>query len=153
MILSAAGAVDHDRIVDEASALFGHLRPVVHAADRGCPLHPRRTARGARSGTGAFRAGFEAPGYRDPDFYTAQIFATALGGGMSSRLFQKLREEKGLCYSIFAQAGAYEDTGMMTIYAGTGAGEIAELAGLTIDEMKRSAEDMSEAEVARAARR
>jgi predicted Zn-dependent peptidase len=73
-----------------------------------------------------------------------------LGGGMSSRLFQEIRENRGLCYTIFAQAGAYEDTGMTTIYAGTSAEQIAELAHVTIDEMKRAADDMSDAEVARA---
>jgi predicted Zn-dependent peptidase len=93
---------------------------------------------------------FEAPGYREPDVYTAQVYATALGGGMSSRLFQKIREERGLCYSIFAQSGAYEDTGQITLYAGTSEEEIGELTQLTLAELKRSAEDMTEAEVARA---
>jgi predicted Zn-dependent peptidase len=93
---------------------------------------------------------FEAPGYRADTVYAAQIYATALGGGMSSRLFQKIREERGLCYSIFAQSGAYEDTGQITLYAGTSEEEIAELSRLTLDEVKRSADDMSEAEVARA---
>jgi predicted Zn-dependent peptidase len=74
----------------------------------------------------------------------------AMGGGMSSRLFQKIREERGLCYSIFAQSAAYEDTGQITIYAGTSGEEIGDLTNLTLDEMKRAAEDMTEAEVARA---
>ena len=69
---------------------------------------------------------------------------------MSSRLFQEIRENRGLCYTIFAQAGAYEDTGMTTIYAGTSAEDILELAGLTATEIARSADDMTEAEVARA---
>ena len=69
---------------------------------------------------------------------------------MSSRLFQKIREERGLCYTIFAQSGFHDDTGMLTIYAGTGAEDLADLSTLTIDEVKRAAEDMSEAEVARA---
>ena len=69
---------------------------------------------------------------------------------MSSRLFQEVREHRGLCYTIFAQAGAYEDTGLTTIYAGTSAEQIGELANITIDEMKRAADDMSAAEVARA---
>ena len=93
---------------------------------------------------------FEAPGYRHPDVYTAQVYSMAMGGGMSSRLFQKIREERGLCYSIFAQSGAYEDTGSITLYAGTSKAEIGELTRLTVDEMKRAAEDMTEAEVARA---
>ena len=97
-----------------------------------------------------FALGFEAPSVRDRDFHTAQVYTTALGGGMSSRLFQKIREERGLCYSIYAQAGAYDDTGMLTIYAGTSAEEIGDLSALTIEEMKRAAADMTEAEVARA---
>jgi predicted Zn-dependent peptidase len=73
-----------------------------------------------------------------------------MGGGMSSRLFQELRENRGLCYTIFAQAGAYADTGMMTVYAGTSAEQLGDLATLTVDELKRAADDMSAEEVARA---
>jgi predicted Zn-dependent peptidase len=69
---------------------------------------------------------------------------------MSSRLFQEIREKRGLCYTIFAQAGAYADTGMLTIYAGTSGEQIAIWRDLTIDEMKRAAEDMSAAELDRA---
>ncbi|PZX19699.1 putative Zn-dependent peptidase [Palleronia aestuarii] len=150
MIVAAAGAVDHEAIVRQAEALFG---------DR--PAQPIRTAEPARFAGGErresrtleqvhFTLGFEAPSYRDPEFYAAQIHASALGGGMSSRLFQEVREKRGLCYSIFAQAGAYDDSGMLTIYAGTSGDQIDELAGLTIDEIKRSAETMTPAEVARA---
>ncbi len=87
-----------------------------------------------------FALAFEGPNFRDPEIYTSQIYSTALGGGMSSRLFQEIRETRGLCYTIFAQAGAYEDTGMTTIYAGTSAAQIKDLAELTIDEMRRIAE-------------
>ena len=97
-----------------------------------------------------FALAFEAPAYRHPDVFVAQVYATAMGGGMSSRLFQKIREERGLCYSIFAQSGASEDTGQLTIYAGTSADEIGDLTKLTVQELKRAADDMSEAEVARA---
>jgi predicted Zn-dependent peptidase len=94
--------------------------------------------------------GFDSPNYRDPDIYTAQIYGTAMGGGMSSRLFQEIREKRGMCYTIFAQAGAYSDTGMTMLYAGTSAEQIEELALVCMDEMKRAAEDMSETEVKRA---
>lgn len=152
MILAAAGAVDHDAIVRQAEALFGHLPRVERAPGL---LQPARFIGGERRATKAleqvhFALALEGPTYRDPAIYTAQIYATALGGGMSSRLFQEIRENRGLCYTIFAQAGAYEDTGMTTIYAGTSAEQIAELANITIDEMKRAADDMSDAEVARA---
>lgn len=73
-----------------------------------------------------------------------------MGGGMSSRLFQEVREKRGLCYTIFAQSGAYADTGMTTIYAGTANHQIEALAGITVDEIKRAASDLGEAEVARA---
>ncbi|MEN8917708.1 MAG: insulinase family protein, partial [Octadecabacter sp.] len=97
-----------------------------------------------------FALAFEGPDYRDPEIYAAQIHAIAMGGGMSSRLFQELRENRGLCYTIFAQAGAYADTGMMTVYAGTSSEQLGELAMLTVDELKRAADDMSAEEVARA---
>ena len=151
MILAAAGAVDHDAIVWQAEALFGHLDRVEPSS----VIQPAAFAGGERREEKKleqvhFTLAFEGPNYRDPDIYTAQIYATAMGGGMSSRLFQEIRENRGLCYTIFAQAGAYEDTGMTTIYAGTSAEEIENLANVTIDEMKRAASDMSAAEVARA---
>ena len=150
MILAAAGGVDHDRIVAEATAIFGGLKPVGPAL-----IQPAAFQGGERREVKDleqvhFALAFEAPGYRAPDVYTAQVYATALGGGMSSRLFQKIREERGLCYSIFAQSAAYEDTGQITLYAGTSEEEIGELTRLTLDELKRSSEDMTEAEVARA---
>ncbi|MDI3336454.1 pitrilysin family protein [Defluviimonas aestuarii] len=150
MILSAAGAVDHDAIVKAAEAIFGALKPVGAR-----PVQRATWAGGERREVKDleqvhFAMGFEAPSVTDDDFFTGQVYATALGGGMSSRLFQKIREERGLCYSIYAQAGAYEDTGMITIYAGTSAEEIGDLCTLTMDELKRAAEDMSEAELARA---
>jgi predicted Zn-dependent peptidase len=150
MILSAAGGVDHDRIVAGARAIFGGLKPVGAA-----PVQPADFRGGERREVKNleqvhFALAFEAPGYRAPDVYTAQVYATALGGGMSSRLFQKIREERGLCYSIFAQSAAYEDTGQITLYAGTSEEEIGELTRLTLEELKRSAEDMTEVEVARA---
>ncbi|MCA3511391.1 MAG: insulinase family protein [Rhodobacter sp.] len=150
MILSAAGGVDHDRIVAEARAVFGGLKPV-----GAVPVQPADFRGGERREVKNleqvhFALAFEAPGYHAPDVYTAQVYAMALGGGMSSRLFQKIREQRGLCYSIFAQSAAYEDTGQITLYAGTSEEEIGELTRLTLEELKRSCDDMTEVEVARA---
>lgn len=150
MILSASGGVDHDSIVHQAREIFGHL------AARGLSVvEPAAFIGGERREVKKleqvhFALSLEAPGYRHADVYAAQVYAMTMGGGMSSRLFQKIREERGLCYSIFAQSGAYEDTGSITIYAGTSKEEIAALAELTVDEMKRAADDMTQAEVARA---
>jgi predicted Zn-dependent peptidase len=150
MILSVAGGVDHDAIVKAAERIFGGLKPVGRSA-----MDAARFIGGERREVKDleqvhFALSFEAPGYRDDKVYAAQVYATAMGGGMSSRLFQKIREDRGLCYSIYAQAAAYEDTGQITIYAGTSEAEIGELTQLTVDELKRAAEDMTEAEVARA---
>ncbi len=150
MILAAAGAVDHELLVKLAEDHFGDMRPSPAPVALPARFHSgeRREVRDLEQAH--FALAFEGPGYCAPDFYVAQVYAGAMGGGMSSRLFQSLREERGLCYAIFAQAGAHADTGMTTIYAGTGGAELAELAGLTIDEIRRSAEDMTEAETARA---
>ncbi len=150
MILAAAGAVDHDAILREAGQLFGHLPAA------GSPDAPAASFLGGEKRKlkpleqAHFALALEGPGYRDDAIYTSQILATALGGGMSSRLFQEVRERRGLCYTIYAQAGAYSDTGMTTIYAGTSAEQISELAEITVTELRRAAEDMTEAEVARA---
>ncbi|WP_171121871.1 MULTISPECIES: pitrilysin family protein [unclassified Ruegeria] len=150
MILSAAGAVDHDALMKMAEEMFGHLHPrkgLIAEAARftGGEARQQKDLEQAH-----FALAFESPGYRDDAIYTAQIYSTALGGGMSSRLFQEVRETRGLCYTIFAQTGAYADTGTTTIYAGTSADQVGELATITIDEMKRAADDMNPEEVARA---
>ncbi|MGI3170569.1 M16 family metallopeptidase [Pseudooceanicola sp. C21-150M6] len=150
MILSAAGDVDHAALVAMAEKLFGDMT-----------AHPHQDAGPAKFVGGEIRRvkkleqahialGFESPDYRHDDSYVAQVYATALGGGMASRLFQEIREKRGLCYTIFASAGAYVDTGMTTVYAGTGGDQVAELSRITIDEMKRCAEDFSDEETARA---
>jgi predicted Zn-dependent peptidase len=151
MILCAAGAVDHDSVCRAAEALFGHLSPIA----RPQLIQPAAWRGGERREVKALEQvhvalALEGPDYRDPAIHAAQVWATAMGGGMSSRLFQEAREKRGLCYTVFAQAGAYEDTGLTTIYAGTSAEDVAELMDLTADEMKRAASDMTGAEVARA---
>jgi len=150
MILSAAGAVDHDELVKMAEDLFGDMPAVatpdlVPAGFIGGEVRVEKDLEQAH-----FALAFEGPDYHDPAIYTAQIYASTLGGGMSSRLFQEVREKRGLCYSIFASAGAYQDSGMVTIYAGTSGDQVGELSEITMDEMKRAADDMSAQEVARA---
>ncbi|MCB1333291.1 MAG: insulinase family protein [Roseivivax sp.] len=150
LILAAAGAVDHDQIVRIAEQLFGAMPPRSHKTAAPARFSGGESRQNKKLEQVHMALAFESPGYRDPAFYTAQVYSVALGGGMSSRLFQEIREKRGLCYTIFAQTGAYADTGMTTIYAGTGAGDIGELALLTIDELKRATTDMSPAEIARA---
>ncbi len=150
MVLAAAGSVDHDAIVAQAEALFGDR------AKRQQPQFvPGKFQAGERLEVkdleqAHFTLAFEGPNYQSKDIYAAQIFSTAFGGGMSSRLFQEVREKRGLCYTIFSSAGAYTDTGTVTLYAGTSGEQVPGLAEITMDELKRAADDMSEDEVARA---
>ncbi len=150
MLLAAAGAVDHGEIVRLAESHFADMSPI-----------PRGLGDTARYGGGERRVekpleqahlalALPAPGYRDADYFAGQILATALGGGMSSRLFQEARERRGLCYTIFAQAAAWADSGLMMVYAGTGAEDIRELTDLTAQELRRAADDLTEAEIGRA---
>ncbi|MDO5613304.1 MAG: pitrilysin family protein [Paracoccus sp. (in: a-proteobacteria)] len=150
MIVAAAGAVDHDRITRLAEAAFGHLPAIDSGTREAARWQGGELRRQKKLEQAHFALALEGPSYLAPDFYPAQIFSSALGGGMSSRLFQKIREERGLCYTIFAQSGFHDDTGMMTIYAGTGGDQIADLAHLTVDEIRRAADDLSLAEVERA---
>ncbi|WP_116131053.1 pitrilysin family protein [Tropicimonas sp. IMCC34043] len=150
MVLSAAGAVDHDAIMALAEKLLGHL-PVSNLSTHDVAIFTG----GERCETRQleqvhFALALESSSYSAPDVYTAQIYSTLMGGGMSSRLFQEVREKRGLCYSIFAQAGAYTDTGMMTFYAGTSARDIGQLSELVVDELRRAADDVTEIEVNRA---
>ncbi|MEO0567758.1 MAG: pitrilysin family protein [Pseudomonadota bacterium] len=150
MILSGAGAVDQDALVALAEKLFGDMEPAGAPEQSVARFEGGETRQVKSLEQAHFALALESPDYRDPAIYAAQIYASALGGSMSSRLFQEIREKRGLCYTIYAQAGAYEDTGMLTIYAGTSAEEMPELAQLTIDEIKRAADDMSQAELDRA---
>jgi predicted Zn-dependent peptidase len=142
--------VDHDALLRIAEDLFGDLAPRPLADVTPALFTGGETRRVKDLEQAHFALAFESPGYRDDMIYAAQIYSSALGGGMSSRLFQEIREKRGLCYTIFAQTGAYADTGSTTIYAGTSGDQVGDLARITIDEMKRAAEDMTEAEISRA---
>lgn len=151
MILAAAGGIDHDALLSLATQAFQDLSPDVTPQLETIAKFSRGEYRNEKTLEQAhFALAFESPSYKSDDIYTAQVYSIALGGGMSSRLFQEAREKRGLCYSIFAQTGAYVDTGMTTIYAGTAGDQIAGLSRLTIDEFKRAADDMTQAEVDRA---
>ena len=127
LVVAAAGRVDHDRLTDLARGHLGDL--------------PRRAAPPMAPGTyrGGHKLeaddceqlhlvlGVEGVAYDDPDFYAAQVLATALGGGMSSRLFQEVREKRGLAYSVFAFAASYVDTGLFGMYAAAAPADAAEL--------------------------
>ncbi|MBS1084873.1 M16 family metallopeptidase [Gluconobacter sphaericus] len=94
--------------------------------------------------------GFPSVSYMHPDHYAVMILSTLLGGGMSSRLFQEIRERRGLVYSVYSFASPFSDSGLFGLYAGTGEEQAAELVPVMIDELKRLQDGLSEAELSRA---
>ena len=94
--------------------------------------------------------GFEGRPYYARDFYASQVLSLILGGGMSSRLFQEVRETRGLCYAIYAFHWSFSDTGIFGVHAATGEEELAELAPVIAEELMRAADGISEEEVERA---
>ena len=151
MVLAASGQIDHDALVAMAEKLFSGLP--------GGAVPPSEGARYA-GGDGRFAReleqvhlalGFHGVTYSDPDYYAAAVLSQLLGGGMSSRLFQEIREKRGLVYSIHSFTSSYADGGIFGIYAGTGEKEVAELMPVVCDELAKLPGDMSAQEVKRAA--
>ena len=150
MVLAAAGHVDHERLLTLAEDAFASLPA------RAGPSFDEAHYRG-----GDFRSeraleqlhlliGLDGIAYDDPDFATLQVLSTLLGGGMSSRLFQEVREKRGLAYSVFSFASSYVDGGLFGIYAGAAPEDAAELAEVVCDETRKLCDGVSDEEVARA---
>ena len=150
MTLVASGAVRHDEIVALAERAFAGLTPGRPAA----PLPAVYGGGDARFTEALEQAhiAFAFPGLSnaDPDYYVGQLYTAALGGGMSSRLFQEAREKRGLCYSIYAFTSGFQDGGFLSVYAGTGEAEAAEIAAVVAGEMEAMAGNLTEAELGRA---
>ena len=94
--------------------------------------------------------GFPSVGYSDADYYPTVLLSTLLGGGMSSRLFQEIREKRGLVYSIYSFAAPFKDGGLFGIYAGTGESEAAELMPVVLAELGKVQAAITEPELNRA---
>lgn len=149
-IVAAAGAVDHERIVEEVAQRLGGFS----GEDKPAP-EPSRYEGGVEIGGGRdleqahVLIGLPGLSYRDPGFHALQIFTNVLGGGMSSRLFQEVREARGLCYAVYSFHWAYSDTGLFGIYAGTDGGDVDELVSVAVDQVTETIETMTEAELSR----
>jgi predicted Zn-dependent peptidase len=86
----------------------------------------------------------------DLSLFSLQVFTNTLGGGMSSRLFQEVREKRGLCYSIYTFHAPYTDTGFFGLYTGTDPGDAPEMMEVIVDVINDAVETLTEAEIARA---
>jgi len=149
-VFCAAGRIDHDRLVDMLSDAFQAL-PTTTRGSRDRASYQggeHRTVRDLEQLHVVL--GLDGVGYKDDDFYAASVLSTLFGGGMSSRLFQEVREERGLAYSIYSFLSCYEDSGLFGIYAGTGADDVDALMPIIADEAMKVANDLGEEETARA---
>ncbi len=150
MVLAAAGNLDHSRIVKLAEQLFADL-----PADRPVKTEAARYSGGEHREERDLEQlhlvlGFPGLTLTDPDFYAGSVLATAFGGGMSSRLFQEIRERRGLVYTIHCFGHSYRDGGLFGIYAGTGEEEAAELVPALCEEARKLADGLRPIELARA---
>lgn len=150
MLVAAAGAVEHDAIVAEAAKRFAGFNG---------PAGPEPQQANFRGGTRVENRDLEqvhiamalqGVPVRDEQLYSLQVFTSVLGGGMSSRLFQEVREIRGLCYAIQAFHMPYSDTGLFGLYAGTDETDAPELMRVVIDEIGNATETVNEAEINRA---
>lgn len=150
MLLVAAGNVEHEAIVDLAERAFSKLAPRSEATTEparylGGDMREQRDLEQAH-----IVLGFPGFAFNDRDYYAASVVSTALGGGMSSRLFQEIREKRGLVYTIYSFTHSYSDGGLFGVYAGTGEVEAAELMPALCAEIRKLTDGLEPIELERA---
>ena len=150
VVLAAAGNLTHERVVELAKEHFADLP----AAMPGQALEASYTGGEFREARDLDQVhivlGFPSVPYGDPDYYPALLLSTLLGGGMSSRLFQEIREKRGLVYSIYSFSAPFRDSGLFGIYAGTGENEAKELVPVTLEELRKVQHSVTQDELDRA---
>ncbi|WP_047486861.1 pitrilysin family protein [Terriglobus sp. TAA 43] len=154
MVFSAAGHLEHEEMIAEVTRYFGALAATPGTTTRfpEPSATPHITLRNKKSLEQVqICLGVPAPRVDHPDRYALYLLSSILGGGMSSRLFQSVREEAGLAYSIYSELSPFRDTGALSIYAGTSIEKTQEMLHLILEEFRRiKAEPVSEDELDRA---
>jgi len=150
IIFSAAGNIDHDRLVGMVEDAFDALPETTNAA-----REPVRYVGGEFRQTRDLEQahvliGMEGVAFTDEGFHATTMFSVLLGGGMSSRLFQEVREKRGLAYAIYSYLQCYSDGGLFGVYAGTGKDDVDGLIPLIFDEIEKLRHAIPEEEIARA---
>ena len=142
-VVAAAGNVDHDSLVAMAEAKLGGLapgprsvRPVAHAVNAG-----RLTVLKKETEQAHICYGVSTMNAHHPDRFALSLLDGVLGGGMASRLFQEIREKRGLAYAVYSYSALYQDTGEFAVYAGTRPSNAEEVVGLIRAELDRVAAD------------
>ena len=150
MVVVGAGRIEHEALVELAGNAFDALSNA-NSSNGLTAKYEGGDGRASRELEQVHLVlGFDGIAYGDPDFYTLQLLSTLLGGGMSSRLFQEIRERRGLAYAIFTFASSYTDGGVFGIYCGTGPDNLPELTPVIADEILKVCDEVAAQEVARA---
>lgn len=151
MVLAAAGYVEHAQTLRIAEAFFAQhaAATVQHALPTARYVGGEKTLEKELEQV-QLVLGFPGLASPHPDYYALQVFSTILGGGMSSRLFQEIRERRGLAYSVSAFASGYQDVGLLGIYAGTTVEHLTELVVALKEVLAGMREGVSDAELLRA---
>jgi predicted Zn-dependent peptidase len=142
IVLAAAGNLTHDGLIDLLSARLDGLegdRPARAGDDFGAQRSVAVIERPTEQAHVV--VGLRSVSHLDPDRYALTVLNQALGGGMSSRLFQEVREERGLAYSVFSYRGAFADTGLLAIYAGTSPERVHETLAVIDGELDKLASE------------
>lgn len=150
MAVVGAGNLDHDEFVKMVETGFSSFEAVRDHKKTSAKYvgGDKRVSKDLEQVNLLF--GFEGLAYNDPDYYAAQVMSMIFGGGMSSRLFQEVREKRGLVYSIYSYNISYVDGGTFGIHAGTGPNQSAELIPVVAQEFKKMADHVAEQEITRA---
>jgi predicted Zn-dependent peptidase len=152
LIVAAVGNIEHERVRDLVARAFEGLpstsRPVTEEPPQVVPHTTVRNKELEQSHVCLGTSGYQQD---HSDRYVSYVLNTILGGSMSSRLFQNVREKRGLAYSVFSGLSAYRDTGSMTIYAGCANDAVGELIDVVVAELRRLKEEpLPEPELRRA---
>jgi predicted Zn-dependent peptidase len=150
MIVAAAGAVEHTAVVAEVERRFASFAGPAAPVPQPAHFHGGTRVETRDLEQVHIALALQGVPVRDEQLYSLQVFTSVLGGGMSSRLFQEVREKRGLCYTINAFHMPYSDTGLFALYAGTDEADAPELMRVVIDQISNATETLNGTEVARA---
>ncbi len=139
MVVTAAGHLDHEQMLTEITRRFERLQAGKTPDDPNAPKTRSRIVLKQKKALEQVQLclGVPAPKIASPERYACSLLNTILGGGMSSRLFQTIREERGLAYAIFSEMNSFRDTGSLCVYAGTSRQHALEVIHLTMEELRR----------------
>ena len=149
IIIAVAGGVKSSDVFRSVEEKFGYLEGPDFVSPSEAKFKGGENRLEKQLEQAHFTFALEAPTITDPKVYNARVFSAILGGGMSSRLWQEIREKRGLCYSIHSGVEAHPDTGSIIIYSGTSSEKISELSYVVAEEIKKLTSNVQDAEVSR----